>query len=80
MIIYVNIHNNSNNCSSIWASWVPVDHIQTPMGCNKEGILGAGKRILTQSLVSYRYSTLDRQRLSPGIPLFPGDLRDRQLH
>ena len=46
-IIYTITHNNSNNCSSIWASWVPEDHIQTPMGCNKEGILAAGKRILT---------------------------------
>ena len=45
--IHQNTHNNSNNYSAIWAIWVPEDHIQTPMGCNKEGILGAGKRILT---------------------------------
>ena len=48
-------HNNSNNYSSIWAGWVPEDHIQTPMGCNKEGILGAGKRILTLMLFAWTF-------------------------
>ena len=54
----------------------PLDHIQTPMGCNKEGILGAGKRILTHNNIvfyvfkttsDYKYDISDRHYDSASV-------------